>query len=95
MNPGEFKFELERFCITHLRQLSTVNELRAGRPWNRGSIPCKEGDLPCHGVQTPLQPTQVPAQWVLGALTPAVERPAREGDQSPAFNDDFKNRYCK
>lgn len=68
-----------------------MNELRDGRQWNRGSIPGKEGDLPCHGVQTPLEPTRVPAQWVLGALTPVAERPAREGDQS----DDFKNRYCK
>jgi hypothetical protein len=38
-----------------------------------------------------LGPTQAPIRWVLGALTPEVERPGREADHSPPTGVEVKN----
>jgi hypothetical protein len=38
-----------------------------------------------------LRPTQLPIQWVLGALSPGVERPGREAEYSPTSSAGIKN----
>jgi hypothetical protein len=38
-----------------------------------------------------LGPTQPPIQWVLGALSPVVKRPVREGDHSPPASAEVKS----
>jgi hypothetical protein len=40
-----------------------------------------------------LEPTQPPIHWVPRALSPAVERPGREADCSPAANVDLKKMW--
>jgi hypothetical protein len=40
--------------------------------------------------ETALGPTQLPIQWVLGALSLGVKRPAREADHSPPSSADVK-----
>jgi hypothetical protein len=40
-----------------------------------------------------LGPTQPPIQWVPGALSPAVRRPGREADHSPAASAEVKKMW--
>jgi hypothetical protein len=37
--------------------------------------------------------TQPPIQWVPGALTPEVDQPRREADNSPPFSAEVKNAW--
>jgi hypothetical protein len=40
-----------------------------------------------------LGPTQPPIQWVVEALSPAVKRPRREADHSPAASAKVKEMW--
>jgi hypothetical protein len=47
--------------------------------------------LPSTSSRLVLGPTQTLIQGVLGALSPEINRPGREGEQSPPTNTEVKN----
>ena len=56
----------------------------AGRPTNRGPIPCigKKLLFFLDSSRTALKPDQPPTQWALEAISPGIRRQEREADHS-------------
>jgi hypothetical protein len=72
---------------------SSSDWLRAGRPRGRSSSPGRvKNFLFSTSARPPLGSTQPPIQWVLGALSSGVKRPAREADHSPPAS--AESRKC-
>jgi len=78
---------IERICSS----VSTETSLWAGRP--RFNFPKGQWSLFVTMPRPALGHTQPPVQWVSEALTPGVERPGREADNSSPFCVEVKNAW--
>jgi hypothetical protein len=71
-----------------ISSVSTVTRLRSGRPeFNSQRL---QG-LPPNASRQTLGSTEPPVQWVPGTLSPEVERPGREADQSSTSSAEVRN----
>jgi hypothetical protein len=91
-----FPFMGSRSCnirIMHGKKLRSrySDWLRAGRPRGRSSSLGRVMNFLLSTTSRPtLGSTQPPIQWVLGALSPGVQRPRREADHSSPASAEVK-----
>jgi len=73
---------------------STTHKYKGGLD-DRGWIPGRNRDsfFSPTRLDRLLSPTQPPIQWVTGALSPGVKRPALQADHSPQSGTEVKNMW--